>query len=129
MGLPLISPVDVTVSPIDQASTHHNGRAREPVKAVGRGSSITLKAQISWDKRQEMTADRAGNAPATSGYIVTRRWMLEAAGWTPTTGDKITRVAARQNQQLYVISFEDCGHLDGENDLVLIRFSSRQPAR
>lgn len=127
-NLPLISPVSITVVPLDEASTAYNARAREPVKGVSRGASVTFDAQHSQTRRQSRGYDRSGEEKSTTGYVITRQWMLDDESYVPKNGDKITVIGSRATA-VYVTGTTDKGHLDGANTLVLIRYSSQQPRR
>jgi len=119
----------VTVEPLDEASTAYHGRAREPVKGVARSAALSFSAQHSQSRRNfQDTDDRAGEVKSTSGYLCTRQWMLDNAGYTPKNGDKITVIGSRA-VAVYVTGTEDSGHLDGSNTLVIIHYSSQTPRR
>lgn len=123
----LISPVDCLISPINKAGTKYASSAREPVKTIARSTSLTISAQHSQSRRRFHDQGPGGAKKGTSGYLVTRQWILDAQSYEPTAGDLITAIGNRTGLRLYVTGLEDSGHLDGANTLVLIHYSDRRP--
>lgn len=128
-NLPLIQPVQVIISPIDRTNTKYHASAREPVKTVARTSSVTITAQQSQSKRDSQSQMPGGSRNSESGYLVTRQWILDAAGYEPQKGDMITSIAGISGKTIFITELENSGHLSGANTLVLIYYSDRRPGR
>lgn len=131
MNLPLIEPSPIVVEPIDRDATIKHQYAREEVKTLAREAAapIQFNAQVYWQRKGFQRARREGNTPESSGYLTTRKWVLDNAAYTPRTGDLLTAIGTQTDLRLYVTGFEPSGHLSGGNTLFLIYFSDRNPSK
>ena len=123
----LIHEVDVVIEPVDKAATVYHSRAREPVKQVARSASVTVGAQVQWVKQDDGSPTRGGAEEGSSGYLVFRRTDLEAKGYDPKRGDKVTSIDTQTGLQLFLMGREPAGHYGGTNKLLLMNFGDRQP--
>lgn len=124
----LLFPVEVTIVPIDKASTEYNRLAREPVRQVARSPAITIEAQVSWTNLNRPNVERRGVEEKTSGYLVLRVVDLEEQGYTPVRGDRVTSIPGVIGD-FYLTTFEPCATRGGAHTLLVAYFEDRQPTR
>lgn len=124
----LIQPVKVTVLPIDKASTPYDTDAREPIRSARTGTAIVIDAQPSFRQISRSKTAFEGLAADVSGYVLVRRKDLVAKGWTPKTGDVITKIG-NDATRVYVQQPVNAGHWGDQAGSTLVRvyFGSRAP--
>lgn len=128
MAVPrLLNPVEVTIEPIDKASTEYQRDAREPVRQVARAAALTIEAQVVWTKLDSAVPTRGGVQEKASGYLVLRVEDLTAAGYTPARGDKVTSIPGVTGRWFFV-SFEPAATRGGAHTLLIANFEDRQPS-
>jgi hypothetical protein len=120
MPLPnLIHPVTCTIEPIDTAKTVYDRKVREPIRTAAKKTAITIQAQPSMvGPFPDMLP--TGLLQHVQGYLVVRRVDLTPAGWTPTPGDRITKIGWK-TVDVYVIHIADAAHYTDQQGASLFR--------
>ena len=121
-------PVDVVIERVNRSATTYDTQAREPIRTVGRLPAITIPAQVQWTIRSPSMVP-AGIVNQASGYLVARKVDLEAKGYSPLVGDKITNVGC-ESTDLYVLYVSPMAHYPDQRGVTLYRiwFEDRRPA-
>lgn len=90
----LIHPIKVTIEQTDKESTLMDDNLREPIGGVARKAEITVKAQVTYRRKDDPDADRESlNVEEhTEGWLTLRTLDLKRAGVTLQRGDKITKI-------------------------------------
>jgi hypothetical protein len=120
MPLPnLIHPVSCTIEPIDTSKTVSDRKAREPIRSAVKKTAITILAQpgVSAPYPDMLPT---GLLQRVQGYLVVRRVDTTAAAWTPTPGDRITKVGWR-TMDVYVLHIGDAAHYTDQQGSSLFR--------
>lgn len=126
----LLHPVEVVIEPIDVAATVYRPNAREPIKTVARKTTVSVSAQVQWNKNRAPDAIRAGIAETASGYFIFLKSDLSDASYVPRHGDRVITIAdTPQPISLYLKDQEPCGHYDGEYWMLRVDFVDKAPAR
>lgn len=134
MPLPrLIHPIPVVVRLRRKAASKMDPDAREPVGKVARSVKYNLQAQISW-KRQKTDATSTGSETKTEGYILLRRFDLDALGIDINEGDKIETIGtgiALVEGPFYITMIQYRGHYPGQGGHTLVKawFNDKKPVR
>lgn len=102
---PLIEPITVTVSQVDESSTQYSGGLsgrHETVNSVVR-KDVSFQAQVVFGNTQQDTDfSQFGADENTGGYLVVRRQDLKDASIDLKRGDKITKLGD-QEVELYLL--------------------------
>ena len=129
----LIRPTTITIQPVDRTTTEWDQDAREPLRTVARKTTITIPGQprfgtLRLGGRGEDVWTATGLDESANGFITVRKVDCDAIGYTPSTGDRITKVGARTTE-LYVIKVHDLGHWSDTDGYSLMRlyFRDRRP--
>lgn len=88
----------VTVAPLDESRTVVDSSAHQPRSRPGRGTPITVEAEVQTAEFQIETGPRGGLGQRKGEYrISVKRETLRRYSWTPTIGDLITAITDREN--------------------------------
>lgn len=128
MAVRLYFTVEVTISPVDRDGTDWDRRAREPIHQVARSEDVILRVQVHFTSRNRPEFTAAGVVNKTSGHLVVLQKTLEAKGYTPTIGDRITDIPG-ETGIYYVTSATPKAHKNGRNRTVHINFEDRKPIK
>ena len=90
----LIRPQLVTIEPIDRSATRYDALTEEPLGRVARSTSITLRCQVDVDSENRRAPTQGGAVIRKAARLTFLREDVDAAGWSPSDGDRITNVAA-----------------------------------
>lgn len=114
----LIHPVEVTIHRVDRTATQFDPDFREPIGDVKyEPTPVTLRAQVKYDRFEAQNMVPAGDAPLSSGYLLTD----EDPGINK--GDKITSIAGIP-VELYVTEKRPAVHYGGRARMVKILFEA-----
>jgi len=125
----LIHPIPVTVERLNTAATVYDDDASEPVRQANRAVSYNLQAQVKWTTHDGDTPTQAGLQDVESGYLLFRKVDCDAAGYTPTRRDRITRIGTLTSMKLYIVGVKPRGHYpdQGGHSLWQCDFRDRAP--
>lgn len=101
----LIRPQLVTVEPIDRSATRYDDLAGEPVGAVARLAPVELRCQVDVNTENRRAPTQGGPVVRIEAKLTFLREDVDAAGWSPSDGDRITRVAALRGGQARVVNW------------------------
>ena len=107
----LIHPVDVTIERYKRGESVQDPDAREPIKGGEvYEASYTIPAQVEWKRTESFVSlERTGARLESDGHLTFLIEDLDAAGFRPQYGDKVTRIAS-EVVELYIIGGELSGH-------------------
>lgn len=128
----LLFKVEVTVEPIDKASTNYDDHAREPIRQARRKvDSIKIYAQVQWSSKDRVEPARGGSREHDRTYLVFLVKDLQKKGWTPAKGDRVTIPnPPLPDSKVYLDGgFEPCMHKNGQARGLLCFWTDRQPTR
>lgn len=113
----LIRPQLVTVEPIDRSRTRYDSLAEEPRGAVAYGAAIVLRCQVDVRTENRRASTQGGAVVRKEAQLTFLRADVDAAGWSPQDGDRITRVAALRGSQARTVNWRIVDpHEDGISD-------------
>ena len=126
----LISPVDCVIQPIDRVGSppRMDDDLHEPVGNPARGSTVTISAQVSAGRFDAAEAGIGGTVPRSMGYLCVRQLDVDALGYIPRRGDRITLIGTK-TVNYYVVEVTPRGHWGdvGGNTLLKLHFADREP--
>lgn len=116
-----------TIEPIDAATTRYDEEAREEIDNMKRKATITIFAQCEYRRglQSRTGADlqsvvTGGTNLEEFGYILVRVRDCEAKGWTPTIGDRVSKMGRRLTD-VYIFAMQPIGHYADQNGSSLLR--------
>lgn len=127
----LIQPIEVTITPIDRASTLYDDNAREPVRQAAYLTPIIIDAQVEWFDSLDADFGPGGALEHMSGYLIIRAVDMTRKGYTPHRGDKITSLGEQSDQLFYIDAVERAAHWSAQKGPTLRRlpFTDRKPTQ
>jgi hypothetical protein len=128
MVLPnLLHPVDVVIEQHDESAQVFEDR--EQMHGQRSTTSITVSAQVRWGSEAVMAAQSSGIREEGDGYILVRKYDLDAAGVTVSLRDKIVSIGWQTGLELFIIREEPIATYPDQDGPTLIKyhFQDRTP--
>ena len=128
-----IHPANRTIAGPNSGLDFYDEEAREPIQDVPRESTVTINAQLTFFKKEDVKKEEKGVSLRTSGHVAFRMIDLKAIGYVPKYGDKVVKLTQKDGTSYDVaIYFVSNGKLSGyyHRDgftLMLIDITDKEP--
>lgn len=114
----LIRPQLVTVEPIDRDATRYDALTEEPLGRVARGAQIELRCQVDVEVENRRAPTQGGPVVRKRARLTFLRVDVDAAGWSPSDGDRIVQVRALTGSATRSVNWRVVDpHEDGVSDV------------
>jgi len=125
----LIHPVQVTIQPIDPATTSYDTGAREQIPSVARKAAVTIPAQVHWSRLLDVEQTMTGNVEHYDGWLAFERADLEKYSYAPADGDRVTAIEGVKALLYLQPNAQQRGQYQGRHNLVRVFFRDRGARR
>lgn len=126
----LLHITDIDISRIDKSTTAYDEDAREVIQQATRYTTIALPGQIAQGQSKGLDLVIGGVQLRADGYVLFRKYDLDAAGFTIVVGDRFSKFG-HLDMDVYVIKLKWIGHYADKDGATLLKafFQDRQPTK
>jgi hypothetical protein len=130
----LIGIEQITIAPIDAGATRVDELTGEPLQSFARSPSVTLPAQFDEFRRNQRRNGQGGATVPYQASVTFRARDVEASGWQPRDGDRITQIADKRGRNpravdLYLSGARRIGKDSTGRTLIVLSVSDKAPSR